>query len=168
MSDSIDYNEQHLENVAKYKKHLISYGIFTGILVVMFALLVVVALTSRGFRVRGLRTAVQSVLADYGEYEVGDSIVLDTPVSSNCAFYYLTDNSNKDKNMCAVIVRVTTLYGPQSAVFIYNSDTRKADFIDYVNVSGRVKESIRSVSKNSQISYWQNRIPSIMGGAYGK
>ena len=168
MSDTFDYEEEHAHELDAYKRHLASYGIFTGILVVMFGLLVLFALISRSTYTNGLLRTVQNTLDTSGSYKVLENMSVDSAITNSCMVYRVLNLTEKNQELFAVIVRITTLYGPQGAVFLYDLNTKDIQFVDYVNISGRAKQSIIDASKLSQIQYWEEKIPLIMEKVNGK
>lgn len=158
MSDSFDN-----ESKVFYKKLLIKYGILTGIIAVIFGLLVLFCLISRGSWKRGLSAQVNSVLERCGEeYRTFEWIPSDNGFSDSASFYSLSaGEQGREKDMYAVIIRVTTIYGPLPAVFVYNAKSDSSSFAGFADLEGPVADKMTAIAEPSVIEFWKKRIPSI-------
>lgn len=158
----IDIDGEHEEQIdlSQYKERLIQYGIFSGILVVFFALLVLFTLISRSSWEKGLRQQVEQVLPD--GYTVLAADELNTPFVVSCASFALARDGTADAALHAVIIRAVTSYGPFPMVYLYDERKSSADFVCVLAASARTEESIISSARNSQIAYWERRIPGII------
>ena len=104
------------------------YGIFIGILVVFFGILIGMIFLSRTSWKNGIKSEVQVVLneANPNQWIVGNFIEQQTLFSTSSAVYEL-HNKEKADRYYAVIIRTTSLYGFVPAVFVYNkSSDRKS------------------------------------------
>lgn len=148
-----------------YKHLAIRSGIFCGMLVVFFGLLVTFTLLGRKSWRSGLGNEIKKVFAEnhIEGYEVGDYLRLSTSISVNCGVFSLVpvDPKKSEKAYC-VIVRVPTLYGPVAAVYLYKDGRDSSDFVDFAQLNGPVSKAINSAALNSQISYWAEKVPAII------
>lgn len=139
-----------------------NYGFI--VLLILFASGILISLTflSNTSWEKGLKVSVENVLSEESDdWVVGDNIEITSPMSTNaCAFeIYNTQTHEKAK---AVILRITTMYGPQSGVFIYHED-EKIEFVGYSSLHGRIAEQIKNKPFDKRLDYWQDKIPEILG-----
>ena len=93
-----------------------------------------------------------------GEFVVGDFIPFGSAFSVNGAAYALNKaGGGISLDSYAVIMRVITAYGPVVCVFVCGSG--KAIFEGFA--AGSEAVNFNSPLLLSQISYWENRIPSL-------
>lgn len=141
------------------------WGIFAGFLTAAFLFGLLFTYLGRNSWEKSLRKNVENVYSNYAEnkYTVGDYIKVKTPLMMNVAVYSLTsDDVKEDDYVYAVIARIPTLYGPVAAVFHYDSqNSDQAQFIDFANIGGEMKEKIANAAMNSQIEFWSKKIPKI-------
>ena len=130
------------------------YGIFIGILVVFFGILIGMIFLSRTSWKNGIKSEVQVVLneANPNQWIVGNS--------TSSAVYEL-HNKEKADRYYAVIIRTTSLYGFVPAVFVYNKSSG-VEFIGFAGVHGRIKKLMEYKSNTKRINYWSSRIPQIV------
>jgi hypothetical protein len=138
------------------------YGYFAAILIVFMGLLILFSLLSNRKWQNGLRSQIESVLQESTneKYVVGPYVYVKTPFVTSAAVYQLNAKQKKT-NQYVVILRVTTMYGPLPAVFIYTSG-KEAEFVDFIYFDAKSNQQIADSSHNAQIDYWCKRIPSII------
>ena len=138
------------------------YGIFIGILVVFFGILIGMIFLSRTSWKNGIKSEVQVVLdeANPNHWIVGNFIEQQTLFSTSSAVYEL-HNKEKADRYYAVIIRTTSLYGFVHAVFVYNKSSG-VEFIGFAGVHGRIKKLMEYKSNTKRINYWSSRIPQIV------
>ncbi|MDY4902508.1 MAG: hypothetical protein SO116_06510 [Treponema sp.] len=170
-TDEIDGNSSITEEQKKilsafYKKHLINYGIFAGIIIVLLAFLITFTLLSRNSWREGLKKQVEKVLSNSTEYTCGSWVKLNSLATSQCSVYELVKDGKTVPSAYGIILRVTTMYGPVPAVFTYEFDENKnnasVNFIDFVETSGPLNEKIKASALKNQIAYWKNKIPYLI------
>lgn len=145
-------------------KQLKDYGIFILILIVLFALLAAFTLLNRNAWNKGLREEVKNVLIKNGYKEIkiaDENIKINSPFSTSSAAFYFTSSELKKENAIAIILKVTTFYGPVAAVYVYEQKD-SVKFIDFINCPSHIGKQNKDISKNMQIAYWQKRIPSLL------
>ena len=149
------------------KTQLKKFGIFTGMLAVLFGILLLFTLVAKKSWNEGLGRNIQAVLdAHELSYLVDKKDTIDSPFATSCASYsLLIDGKATQKH--AVMLRVATIYGPIPCVFLYDELSGSAEFVDFSSVSGKASEAIASVSIKSQISYWSKRIPLLVSANDG-
>ena len=144
------------------KKFFINYAFFLLILSVLFGILIYATVLSRKSWNNNLSKSVQKVLDEYdlGTWTVNESIAINKPIGVNCAAYQIKNNKN-NSSAKAIILRVTTFYGPLPAVFIYNDD-ENISFAGFSSLHGRVRQEAESNKSDKRIKYWQSKIPEIL------
>ena len=148
------------------KKFFTNYAFFLLILVVVFGILIFPVIASRKAWSSNLGVSVQKVLDEYekGRFKVTAPVEIKKPITTSCAAFTVNDTvSNKTVN--AIIIRITTLYGPLPAVFIYDSDNNDSViFAGYSSLHGRVRTQLMNDSPDKRREYWQKKIPEIFDG----
>ena len=150
-----------------YKKQLVTYGFFSGLLVLLFTLLVVFSLFSQKRWDEGLKQPLKAALSQsfYREYTLSSPVLLTVPFAASCAGYVLISPTGT-QNYYGIVVRCTTMYGPFAAVFVYDVNHGTAEFIDYAQLDGKARSAIVNASRNSQLRYWEKKIPAIMKNSH--
>ena len=125
------------------KKFFKNYAIFILILLIIFSILTYSVLVAKKSWVKNLAITVQNTLNENqeGRWKVGDYLTINKPLTVNCAAYQVldtTDNQIKD----AVLIRMITIYGPTSAVFVYDDQKGSTEFIGYSSLHGRIKTQL--------------------------
>ncbi|MEE0885914.1 MAG: hypothetical protein UIB61_03335 [Treponema sp.] len=149
-------------NKENQKKFWRIFGCFIGILVFFLAVLIGMIKLSEKKWDSGLKQSVQNVLDEkYPDaWTVGNSIPLNSPFSTSANLFEARSNDSAEKYY-AIIIRITTLYGHMPAVFVYNN-AKGAEFIGYSAVHGRIKKLLEENYADSSISYWLERLPSVI------
>lgn len=166
MSDNKELNEDNqTEKQPKWyqNKQLRDYGIFLLILIVLISVISLFILTNRNSWNKGLSEQIKTVLEknDYRNVTVNKTPVeIKTPLSTSCAAYKV-NYSNAPENETAVIVRITTLYGPVAAVYLYH-ESSLIDFVDFTSSDRVTEKQNKEISKNMQIDYWKKRIAVLL------
>jgi len=144
------------------KRFFINYAFFVLILVIIFGILTYSVVLSKKSWSKNLGNTVQKVLDEYekGKWTVESNIQIDKPISVNCAAYNIVNNSDQTKAQ-AIIIRVTSFYGPIPAVFIYNED-KSVTFAGWSSLHGRIRLQLDSINSNKRLDYWQNKVPQIL------
>lgn len=143
-----------------------NYSFFVVILIVIFGLLIYPVLVSKKSWNTNLKTSVQKVLDEYnpGAWEVIEPIEINKPISSNCAAYTVKSINNKSDKVEAIILRITTFYGPLPAVYLYFPE-REIDsvvFAGYSSLHGRVRTQLNNNIIDKRQEYWIKKIPEIL------
>ena len=166
MEEEIALDPETSKNRSAFYKQLFArYGIFCGILVAMLGILILFTLLSRNSWKKTLAFEVQQVLQENSanNYQVGEKLQLASLFETVCAVFHLSsDNARDTKQFYGVIIRITTIYGPLPAVYVYDSKNKTAHFIDFADMNNIASPRISENSMNSQISRWAKRIPSIV------
>ena len=144
------------------KKFFRNYAFFLLVLAVIFAILIYMSLISRKYWTNNLAKSVQSVLNEYeeGMWSVQDNIDIEKPIGVISAAYTIK-NQKTNSIATAIIIRVTTFYGPLPAVFIY-TDTEEVIFAGWASLHGRVKIESTDNKSDKRLEYWQKKIPEIL------
>ena len=139
------------------------FGIFSGIIIVLFGLnFGFIKLTENKWE-RDLKKTVQNFLDEKypDEWLVSDFISLENPFYMSAAAFNIT-SKKINKKAVAVIIRTQTFYGPYPAVYIYE-DEENSYFAGYSNIHGRIKNLMEKQSSDIFISHWQKKLPDILG-----
>lgn len=144
------------------KKFFKNYAFFLLILIVIFTVLTYAVTASRKSWTTNLGVSVQKVLDEYqpNTWKVDANIPIKTPVSINSAAYVIK-NKRDGSVASAVIVRITTFYGPIPAVYIYQKD-QQVEFAGYSSLHGRINNLLRSNISDKRREYWQSKIPEML------
>ncbi len=146
------------------KKFFTNYAFFLLILVFVFGILIYPVLASKKSWTTNLGNSVQKVLDEYekGRFKVTAPVDIKKPITTSCAAYTVTDSKNS-KSAYAIIIRITTLYGPLPALFFYDPDSNseKVIFAGYSTLHGRVRTQLSNDSPDKRREYWLNKIPDI-------
>lgn len=149
------------ETRAYYKTLLIKGGIFCASLAVVFGILVVSAFFANRSWKKGLMAEVQAVLekneSDFIPYEY---VRVKSNLTVGIAVFRC--KNSKGTQRYGVISRVSTLYGPMAAVYLYSDNSPSADFVDFVLLEGSVHDRVSDASIHSQIDYWGKKIPHVV------
>ena len=139
------------------KRLLVHYGILSGIVMVMFVVLLVFVLLTRNRWYSGLADTVQYVLNQdsHTQYTVAEPLVLDSVLSVSSAVFALKESTD-----VAVIVRVPTMYGSYPGVFVYNGT--QAEFKGFACLTGLVQEQFAGTLLNVHLEYWNQQIAKIV------
>ncbi len=149
------------------KKLLKDYCIFIGFIVFFFCILLLLSLFSYKKWSNGLKNHVEEVLGrtSPGSYIVGDNIKIHSLFSVSAACYKVLpareENNIKVGNVYAVIMRVTTIYGPLPAVFIYD-DVNGTSFKGFSCLDEELEKHFEETLRNSQLQYWEKQIPKML------
>ncbi|MBR4385071.1 MAG: hypothetical protein IKP51_00960 [Treponema sp.] len=156
--DSVEVTNADLE---RYKKQLVKFGIFSLILTACMAFLILFSLMARNSWQQGLRVQVQNCFESQGKkvsVHEGDKI---RSVFSVSAASFKVEGLEKDCH--AVIIRITTIYGPVAALYTCTDDEfHEVQFVDFLKLSPKVSQAVKNSSVNSQIAYWEKAIPKIV------
>ncbi len=150
------------------KKLAVNLGFFTGVVLVLFVLLSLMAFAARPtWEERLQRRVAQTVERLYpGEYVAGERVPLRGSHATSAAAYELVPVSGQVRGpVYGVIVRIATLYGPLPAVYRY-SPQAGAEFIGFavfdphIGKEAAITESLRN---SLQVRRWEERIPKLLG-----
>lgn len=147
------------------KTFLRNYGIFLLVIIVVFGITAYVTkITNKNWK-SGLKTAVENVLneSEPDTWKVGEYLNLNNSMASNAAAFKCQNTSTQSDEI-AVIVRVTTLYGPMSGVFVCDEENN-VDFKGFSTLHGRIGEQLNQRNNSfsdKRVTYWKNHIPEIL------
>lgn len=150
----------------KYLNILIKYGILFGIFLVMTAFLVLFTLLGKNKNKKELLFAVNETLQIYCENNNLENIKAiqwenkKIPFHTNYAIFELENQSSKNFSY-AFMIRSSTIYGPESCVYLYEPKNNNVLFVGIADLLGKSKSYIENSIKPSQISYWAQKIPNI-------
>lgn len=155
------------EEILATKKFFINYGIFVGVLVVLFAILVYTILVSHVAWNNNLKFSVEKVLEENepGVWSVGSPIEINNPLTlrSGC---FGARNRNTGEMYYVFITRVPTFYGPMGAVFTCSLNGN-VKFAGYSSLHGRILNQVKQSKHDLRLSYVEKRIPQIIGFKIG-
>lgn len=148
------------------KKFFTNYAFFLLIILFVFGILIYPVIASRKSWSKNLGNSVQRVLDEFEKdrYKVTGYLDIEKPITTSCSAYTIIDNTD-NKELKAIIIRVTTLYGPLPAVYIYDpaatSSSAKVIFAGYSTLHGRVRNQLMNDYPDKRREYWQKKIPEI-------
>lgn len=151
------------------KKHAALYGIFCGIIIAVFAIIIMMTIFSRSSWRNGLASELQLALNDYdnGTYTVNKFIEVNSPVSTSAAVYSLIKKGAASNEVYyGVIVRIPTIAGPVPAAFISGeksaSGKRNVSFVRFCEDFGKASDLADSRLSLSIIDYWESMVSKII------
>ncbi|MBQ1832898.1 MAG: hypothetical protein II563_08485 [Treponema sp.] len=157
MSDQIQ-DEERMQSAELNKTRLIKFATAGGVILVLLGLLFLFVFLSRQSWKDGISRQIENVLSKNGlEYEIAEADSIRSMAGTNVVSFALSDGVNH-----AAAVKMMTIYGPVPAVFIYNAENDRASFVDFAEPLSIAGDAVLDYAKNSQIPYWENRIPKIM------
>lgn len=144
------------------KEFFIKYGIFVGILTVLFFIMFYFVKVSQKSWNKNLKTNIEITL----EENEPNTWIVYNPVKINNAFAmsaacFDVRNKKNGENRKAVIIRVQTVYGPLPAVFTVSKDG-EVFFEGYSSVHSRVLSLLNSDVTNKKLAYWIEKMPDIL------
>ncbi len=147
------------EEKEHYKRLAIKFGIFTGIIILMFDILVFFSYIGHSSWEKGLKNQlVQTISENSLPYTVDSFLPIQSSFAVSSAAFLLKDS--EDSYATALILRVVTLYGPQAAVFVCKDE--EVQFVSFLTLNEKSQNAVRKASEKSQIAYWKSRIPRIL------
>ena len=154
------------ETMDKNSKTLLKNYLF------FIATLFLMALVLTGFSFLGkknwnnkLKTQVQAVLEksrplDFAQkLSVGDVVKINSTIAANSAMYKINRPSSRTEKY-ALITRVTTYYGPQAAVFLYDTE-KGVSFEGFACINSRVEKQFDNLDSELIIKYWKDKAQKI-------
>ncbi len=154
---------------ASLKKLLIKYGYFCLIIFALFLLLTLSTVLSRKSWTLGLKTQIQNTIDTvYPEDKltVENAIQIEQPIAVSAACYKLTREGESTGNGRAVLVRVTGIAGPEACLYIRKPGEDSFTYVGVISDDNLYDTSFPWYGVSyRQITYWQKRIPLIIGEA---
>lgn len=144
------------------KDFFIKYGMFVGVLVVVAGILIYPCFVSKKSWDKNLKTTIDRVLDEKNpnQWTIDKQVPISGPMGLN-AVAYEVKNTREGTTSTAVLLRVMTFYGPQSALFLCN-DEQEVSFVDFSSLHGRIRNQKNESSLDKRIEYWQKKIPEIL------
>ena len=142
------------------KTKLIKTGIISGIFVFSTAILIVLAVLSRGLWETGLRKNVQTVLTrsfPSQQWQVMQKIDFSSSQNLKTVVFACSKNSDKNSYYCA-ITRIPGITGTQAAVFLYKTGDNRAFFVDYYIDNGKAGKTFPKKFSSVTIDYWEKQL----------
>ena len=135
----------------KGKKQLFQSAVFTGIILAFFIILAGMIYAGKKNWETGLRLAVEQVLAP-NEWQCGDAVPLNSSYNVSAACFKIANIKAPSKKSYALILRISTYFGPLPAVFLFQDD--KAIFEGIAYFDNSVAKEFGQNQINRQIDYW--------------
>lgn len=159
-SEKIKKNESEFFD---YKYFFSKFGIFFGIIAVLFSILLYFSIVSQKSWKNNLKPVLESVLDENfpNEWYVENFVQIQNPLSMNAACYNARNRKTGD-NCLAVLIRCQTFYGPVASVFLCDSKNN-VSYVGTSSMHGLLKDEFNKESYDSRIQYWKKRIPKIIG-----
>ena len=151
-----------MANKINTKEFLKNYGILLLILVLFFSIVIYLAKISDKPYKDGLKKSIEKVLMNdtTNQWKLGDYNNLKSSISLN-AFCYDCTNLTKEEACKAVIVRVSSFYGPISVVYICDSNN-VVEVKGISSFSGKISKQFNNLASDKRIKYWQEKIPELL------
>ncbi len=150
--ESFSHEKIKNANALPAKASFVFVSLFS-IFLLLFALSVAITLLTRKSWDQGLKVQVEKVLKEKKlDYKAGEPFELSSALNTTLAVY------NAGPGTFIALAKVTSIYGPLPAVFIYKSGNSEAEFIDYVLDEDFAKETFIENTKVNQISFWAKKI----------
>lgn len=144
-------------------KQLKDFGFFLLILLVLLSVNSLMIIANRKTWNRGLSEQIKTVLERNGRQNVmveKNPLTINSPLTTSCAAFSV-QYEDCPQNEKAVIIKVSTLFGPVAAVYLCH-ENNIVEFIDLTSSDRITEKQNINISKNMQIDYWKKRIPVIL------
>lgn len=147
------------------KEFLRVFGIFTGIIAILFLIDFGCIRLAEKKMTGGLQNAVTEILEEKmpEQWIITGNIAVLSPLSTSASLFELRDRKSAE-TAYAIIIRTTTLFGPYPAVFLYKKSTG-SEFVGYTCVQGRVKRILEENPAVPLIQYWAGKTEKIIQGS---
>lgn len=141
------------------KTYFRNFGILLLIIVIVVVGSIYLTLASENSYKSGMKRSIETVLSenDSESWSVGNNIKINNSESLN-AFAFECKNNETEEECKAVIVRVSTFYGPMAVVYICDSNN-EVYMKGVSSVHGRIGEEMKMNKSDKRIEYWQKKIP---------
>lgn len=153
-----------LENLDK-KTKLKTSILFTVILLVLVLILCGASFLAKHNWNSKLAENVMTVLSESrpeefsdGQYSVGKISPMKSTISVSSNLFTLVRKGHKDKY--ALITRMTTYYGPQAAVFLYD-ESEGVTFEGFACLNSRIEKQIGNKDSDIILNYWIKKAEKI-------
>lgn len=133
------------------KKQLFQSAVFSGIILAFFVILVGLTFAGKKNWENGLRLAVEQVFPA-NEWQCEEMLPLNSNYDVSAACFKITNIKMPSKKSYALILRITSYYGPLPAVFLFQDDKASFQGIAYFNNS--VSREFSENKFNRQMDYW--------------
>jgi len=135
----------------KGEKQLFQSALFTGIILAFFLILAGMIFAGKKNWENGLRLAVEQVLPT-NEWQCGEMIPVNSNYSVSAACFKISNIKMPSKKSYALVLRISTYYGPLPAVFLFQDGKASFQGIAYLNNS--VAKEFTENQFNRQLDYW--------------
>lgn len=135
--------------------------IFTSVIMVMTLLLIGFSFLAKKKYNYKLKNQVEIVMHNHRplefpeKYQIGDQINVKSSIAVSSNMYSVVNSSNKVVRY-VLITRVTTFYGPQAAVFLYDK-VQGVTFEGFCCVNERLSSQFENPNSDLIIKYWKNQ-----------
>ncbi len=133
------------------KRQLFQSLVFTGIILAFFVILAALVFAGKKNWEKGLRLAVEQLLPA-NEWQCGDMIPVNSSYSVSAACFKVANIKAPSKKSYALILRISSYYGPLPAVFLFQDD--KAVFQGIACFNNSVAREFAENKFNRQMDYW--------------
>lgn len=146
-----------------YKFFFIRYGLLLAFFAVFFFLTIYGSVLSRKAWQKNLRPSIEKVLEEKepNTWILEKYVRIENPFTLNAVCYEARNRMNGDVYK-AVLLRITTFYGPLPAVFLVSPDNN-VELAGIADFHGRVKTQIETSVNSVRAEYWKKLIPTILG-----
>ena len=144
------------------KRQLAQTGIFTGVVLFFFLLLALFSTLGKKNWEKGLRAAVEQVLPQ-DEYQCGELVPIESSFSVSAACFELLKKSEPSKKYRALVLRISSYWGPLPAVFVCGEG--KTEFMGAAYMKSSVSRALEEEKDDRQMLYWKKIAGEIAWGA---
>ncbi|MBR5934466.1 MAG: hypothetical protein IK002_10825 [Treponema sp.] len=143
------------------KIRLKTFAFFTCIIMAMSVILILFALFAKKNYTNKLKTQVEIVMHDHRplefpeKYRVGEAIQINSSIAVSSSMYAVVTNSSSPVRY-VLVTRVTTYYGPQAAVFLYDKK-QGVTFEGFCCLNQRIKQQFENPNSDLIIKYWKEQ-----------
>lgn len=147
------------------KRRIQVFSSFTGIAILLALILSGMTLLAKNKAASGLVPAIETVLEknrplDFPEkYSIGKNIPVLSSSSVSTSLYEVIDKKGKVVNY-VLITRVSTYYGPQAGVFLYD-EQKGVSFEGFACLESRVSKQFENKESDIIIKYWKDNAMKI-------
>ena len=145
-----------------YKNFFINYAIFVLIAAFVTGILIYIIKVSQSSWDKNLKASVEYTLGENepDTWEIGKAIRINNPLTDAAAAFEAR-NKKSGENCKAIIIRIQTFYGPQSGVYIIDSN-KNVTFKGFSSVHGRCANQLVSSHNGRRVEYWKMRISGLL------
>ena len=151
-----------MRNEITNKEFFARYGIFVGIIIVLFGILIYPIKVSQKSWINNLRSNIEFVLDEKepNAWTVEKPIKIKNPFCLS-AVCFETRNRKTGEMYKALMIRIQSFYGPLPAVFTVDKNNN-VELVGFASMHGRIFNQTNTRNINKRLEYWKTKIPEII------